>query len=54
MNIKMTTNSQLLTTESKKNTKQTSKTNRVIDMEIIWRVISWEGYGEEWGKRCRD
>ena len=23
--------------------------NRIIDMEIIWRIISWEGEEEEWG-----
>ena len=23
--------------------------NRVIDMEIIWRIIKWEGDGREWG-----
>ena len=48
MNIKMAINSQLSTIESKKQTKQTSRTEReIIDMEIIWRVISWEGEGGE-------
>ena len=28
--------------------------NRVIGMEIIWRVICWMGEEGEWGKRCRD
>ena len=54
MNIKMATNAQLSTTESKKQTKQTSRTETITDMEIIWRVISWEEEGGEWGKRCRD
>ena len=44
----MTTNSQLSTTESKI-TNQTNNQNmkRIIDMEITWRVISWEGAGGE-------
>ena len=61
MNIKMTTNSQL-STESKncsqlnlKNqTKQTTRTGTGSDTEILWRVISWEGGGGEWGKRYRE
>ena len=28
--------------------------NKIIDTQIIWRVISWEEEGREWGKRCRD
>ena len=28
--------------------------NRIIDMEIIWRVISWKGKEGEWGERYRD
>ena len=39
MNIKMTKNSQLSTTESKKQTKKT-RTETIIDREIIWSVIS--------------
>ena len=23
--------------------------NRIIDIEIFWRVIRWEGEGGEWG-----
>ena len=43
MNIKMAANSQLSTTEPRKQTKQTTRTgNRIIDMEITWRFISWE------------
>ena len=45
MNTKKATNSQLSKTESKKQnkTKQTTRTgNRIIDMEITWRFISWE------------
>ena len=42
MNIKMATNSQLLTTEFKKTNQANNKNrNRIIDAEIIWRVISW-------------
>ena len=40
----MATNSQLSTTESEKQTKQTRGTDRIIDMEIIWRK------GENGGK----
>ena len=47
MNTKMRTNSQLSTTESKKQTKQTSRTGTDSDMEIIWRVISWKGKEEK-------
>ena len=53
MNIKMATNSQLSTIESKKQTSNKQNRNRIIDMEIIWRVISWEAKGEEWGERHR-
>ena len=55
MNIKMAIKSQISTIESKKQTMQKKHNrNRIIDMEIIWRVISWDGEGGEWGKRCRD
>ena len=59
MYIKKATNSQLSTTESKKTNQKNTQANnenrnRIIDMEIIWRVISREGEEEEWGKRCRD
>ena len=55
MNIKMATNSQLSTTESKKiNYTNHQNKNRIIALEIIWRVISWKGEGREWGKRCRE
>ena len=53
MNSKMTKTSQLSTTESKKQkqTKQTRRNrNRIIDMEIIWRVISWGEKGGNVGK----
>ena len=40
MNIKMAINSQLSTIESKKQTKQTSRTETESDMAIIWTVIS--------------
>ena len=54
MNIKMAINSQLSTIESKQEAKQTSRTKTIIDMEIIWKVISWDGEGREGGQRCRD
>ena len=55
MNIKMAINSQLSTIESKKQTKQTSRTGTESQiLEIIWRVISWEGKRRECRKRCRD
>ena len=28
--------------------------NKIINTQIIWRVISWEEEEEKWGKRCRD
>ena len=50
INSKMTTNSQLSTTEPKKNKNKNeiSKqlyTDRITEMEITWRVISGEGEG---------
>ena len=47
MSIKMAINSQLSTIESKRQTKQASKhnTNRIINTDIIWRVIIWKGGG---------
>ena len=42
----MAINSLLSTTESKKQTANRQKRNRIIDMEIIWRVTGWEGEGE--------
>ena len=45
MNSKMTRNSQLLTTESKKNQKQTKQTTRIGTESRKWR--SHEGY--QWG-----
>ena len=50
MNNKMTTKSQLSTTEPKKQkqTKQTARTG--TEMEITWRVIIREGEEGEWGK----
>ena len=46
----MAINIQLSTTESKKQIKQTSRTETIIDLEVTWRVISWEEEREEWGK----
>ena len=56
MNSKMTTNSQLLTTELNKQKlrKPEQEWNRITEMEITWRVISREGEGGEWGKRYRE
>ena len=55
MNIKMATNLQLSTTESKiANHTNNQNRNRIIDMEITWRIISREGKGGKWGKRGRD
>ena len=48
MNIKMATNSQLSTStiESKKtNYANRQNRNRIVDMQIIWRVVSSEGEG---------
>ena len=52
----MATDSQPSTTESKKKKNKLSNQNRnrIIDMEIIWRVINWEWEGGDWGKRYRD
>ena len=30
--------------------KQTSRTETILDMEIIWRVVSWEEEGKNGGK----
>ena len=57
MNNKMTTNSQLSTTESKKqkqNKANKQDRNRITDVGTMGRVISWEGEGGEWGKRYRE
>ena len=52
MNNKMAINSQLSTTESKI-TGYTNKQNRnrIINMENIGMVASWEGDLGQWGKR---
>ena len=55
MNIKMTTNSQLSTTESKKQTKKNKvskqlEEEQIREMEIIWRVFSREEERENGGK----
>ena len=46
MNIKMAINSQLSTTESKKQTKQTISTGTESDMEIICRLSVGKGIRE--------
>ena len=50
MNSKMTTNSQLLTTEPNKKQKQTKQTARTGTESKKWRVIRWWGEGENGGK----
>ena len=52
INSKMTTNSQLSTTEPKKpqNYANNCNRNRITEMEITKRVMSGEGKGENWGK----
>ena len=51
MNSKMTTNSQLPTTESKnKNLANNQNKNRTTEMEITWRVISGEVERKNGGK----
>ena len=55
LNVKMAANSQLSTTKSKKASQANNENrNRTIDLEITWRVISWEKGGGDWGRRCRD
>ena len=59
MNSKMTTNSQLSTTEPKKTkTKTITNTNSNQEWnhrnEITWRVISREEERGEWGKSYRE
>ena len=63
MNSKMTTNSQLSTTEPKTkqnktmktNTKQTTTTDTESrEMDITWRVFSGEEEGKNRGKRHRE
>ena len=56
MYSKMTTNSQLSTTEpkTKQNKNKVSKQleqERITEMEITWRIISGEGEVGEWEKR---
>ena len=46
MNNKMAINTYLSTTESKIETKQTRRTDRIMDMESIFMVGRWEGL---WG-----
>ena len=53
MNSKMTTNSQLSKTESEKQkteTKQSTRTGRITEVEITRRIISREGEMEKGGK----
>ena len=50
MNSKVTTNSQLLTTEPKKKKNLSKHNHRITEMEIMWRVISRRWGGGEMGK----
>ena len=50
MNIKMTTNSQLSTTESKTNNANNQNRNRIINTEIIWRLSAGSRKGKKRGK----
>ena len=53
MKGKMTTNSQLSTTEPNKQKQKLSKQlemNRITEMEITWRIISGKGVREDGGK----
>ena len=44
-------NSQLSTNESKKtNSANKQNRNRIIDVELFWRVITWQGEGRTKGK----
>ena len=58
MKSKMTTNSQLSTTEPKQKQKRKKQSkleqNRITEMEITWMVISGERDRGEWGKRYRE
>ena len=56
MNSKMTTNSQLLTTEPKAKTNKANNQNRnkITEMEITWRVINRGLGGGERGERYRE
>ena len=55
MNSKMTTNSQLSTTEpqNQKLSKEVEQEQNT-EMEITWRVISEEGEEGEWGRRYKE
>ena len=52
----MTTNSQLSTTEPKKNKNKANNynRNRITEIEITWRVIIGDREEGEWGKRYRE
>ena len=43
-------NSQHSTTECKTNKANNKDGNGIIAVEIIWKIISQEGEGGEWGK----
>ena len=55
MNIKMAIHFQLSTTECKKtNQANNQNRNRIIDLDITWKVISWEWEGGECGEMYKD
>ena len=52
----MTTNSQLSTTEPRKQKQNRANynRNRITEMEITWMFISGDGERREWRKRYRE
>ena len=51
MNNKIAINTCLSTIESTDQTKQTRRTDRIMDMERVLMVARWEGGVGEWVKR---
>ena len=54
MNNKMAINTYLSTIESKKQTKQTRRRDRIMDMETVLMVAMWGEVVKEWMKRRGD
>ena len=54
MNAKMAINTDLSTIEAKKQTKQTRRTERIMDTENVFMVARWEGVLGEWVRRWGD
>ena len=53
MNNKIAINTCLSTIESTDQTKQTRRTDRIMDMERVLMVARWEGGVGEWVKKLR-